>query len=229
MSEREGQQGGSPLESERGHTNVGDTVVKKIAGMAAQDVEGIHMGGGAARAASGLLSRAGSSSQDQTRGISVEVGRTETAIDITMSIDYGRNIIQTAGRVREVVRSSVESLTGLRIRELNVTISDVIFPENGGAGDSTGDEDDTRSMPSQEPGPGAREREYTEVSPSERTHIEGQSGPVPEEDVRVEGKPLEEDETAELRLDKEEPEGRGSSGGENEGERARRRDRPRES
>lgn len=155
----EGQQGSSPLESERGRTSIKDAVVKKIAGMAAQDVDGIHMGGGASRAAGGLLSRAGGS-QDHTRGISVDVGRTEAAIDLTMAIDYGRNILQTAERVRQVVSSRVEPLTGLRITELNVTISDVIFPEEGGA------QSETLSLDKGEAG--ARTREVAETSTAAR-------------------------------------------------------------
>jgi hypothetical protein len=53
-------------------------------------------------------------------------------------------------------------------------------------------------MPSRELRPGAGEGETTEVSPRSRTRTEGASGPVPDEEVRVEGGPLREDETAEL-------------------------------
>jgi uncharacterized alkaline shock family protein YloU len=200
---REGRRGGtSPLESDRGITSIKSTVVERIAGLAAQEVEGVHMGGGASRATLGLLGGA-AGSQDQTRGVSAEVGRTEAAIDLTMAVDYGPNILQTVGRVRDRITARVEPLTGLRITELNVTISDVVFLEDGGsARDDT--DDTTRTLPRRELRPGARERGYTEVTPRERTHTESRSGPVPEEEVRVQGGPLAEDQTVELRLDKEE-------------------------
>ena len=206
MSEgREGRRGGgSPLESERGTTSIRKTVVQKIAGLAAQEVDGVHMGGGASRTAAGLLGGAGGS-QDQTRGVSVEVGKYEAAIDLTMAVDYGRDILQTVGRVRDRITARVEPLTGLTITELNVTISDVIFSEENGEDERSdaGGGDETRRMTRRELRTGARERGYTEVTPRERTHTESSSGPVPEEEVRVQGRPVREDETAELRLDKE--------------------------
>ena len=163
------------------------------------------MGGGASRAALGLLGGA-AGSQDQTRGVSVEVGRTEVAIDLTMAVDYGRDILQTVNRVRDRIAARVEPLTGLRISELNVTVSDVVFPDetDGGGRGGTSNEEETRVLPRRELRPGARERGYTEVTPRERTHTESRSGPVPEEEVRVQGGPLAEDQTAELRLDREE-------------------------
>jgi uncharacterized alkaline shock family protein YloU len=191
----------SPLVGGRGRTAISDTVVATIAGRAAQEVEGVHMGGSAARAAGGILGSI-TGSESQTRGVSVEVGTVEAAIDLTMGIEYGRDILQTVDEVRRRISDRVRSMTGLRVTELNVTISDIIFPEEGGSrrraledGTRTG----TRTLPRRELRPGAAERETTGVSPRSRTHVEGTSGPVPEEEVRVEGGPLAEDETAELR------------------------------
>ena len=44
-----------PLQTERGGTKIEDSVVSKIAGIAAQEVEGVRMGGGASQAVGGLL------------------------------------------------------------------------------------------------------------------------------------------------------------------------------
>ena len=57
MSEqRQNQQRGqqSPLQSDRGRTTIEDTAVSKIAGVAAQEVEKVQMGGGAAAAVGGV-------------------------------------------------------------------------------------------------------------------------------------------------------------------------------
>jgi hypothetical protein len=54
-------------------------------------------------------------------------------------------------------------------------------------------------MPGGELRPGASERETTQVEPRSRTYTESTSGPVPEEEVHVEDRPPEGDETAELR------------------------------
>jgi len=128
MTEREGQRFDSPLEGEHGSTRIGDGVVSRIAGMTAGEVEGVYMGGGASRTAGGVLESV-TGSDSQKRGVSVEVGRTEAAIDLTMGIEYGRNILDLAGQVRNRITQRVESLTGLRVTELNVTVSDIIFHE----------------------------------------------------------------------------------------------------
>ena len=204
MSEQSQQQTDSPLVSERGRTTISDSVVAQIAGMAAQEADGVYMGGSASRAAGGVLSSI-TGSEGQTRGVSVEVGITEAAIDLTMGVEYGRNILEVVEEVRRRISERVESLTGLRVTELNATIRDIVFPEDGGqrrralSGGSTEQRPEPRTMPSRELRPGASERETTPVSPRSRTHTEGASGPVPDEEVRVEGDPLRDDETAELR------------------------------
>ncbi len=128
MSETEGQRNVSPLLSERGVTTISDTVVSSLAGMAAQEVDGVHMGGGASRAAGGVLGSI-TGSESRTSGITVEVGRTEAAIDLKMGIEYNKNILQTVEEVRRRVTERIESMTGLRIKELNATITDITFPE----------------------------------------------------------------------------------------------------
>ena len=136
MSEQDQGRYDSPLVSERGNTIISDTVVATIAGRAAQEVEGVHMGGSAARAAGGLLGSI-TGSESQTRGISVEVGRTEVAIDLKMGIEYGRNILQSVDEVRGRITDRVQNMTGLKVVECNATISDIVFPdgeERGGEG-----------------------------------------------------------------------------------------------
>src|SRR5215203_84517 len=128
MSESGQQLGESPLLSDRGATIISDSVVSSIAGMAAQEVDGVHMGGGASRTAGGVLGSL-TGSESKTSGISVEVGRTETAIDLKMGIEYNKNILQTVEEVRRRITDRVESMTGLRIKELNATITDITFPE----------------------------------------------------------------------------------------------------
>ena len=212
MSEQYQSQSESPLVSERGTTTISDGVVSKIAGMSAQEVEGVHMGGSASRTAGGLLGNI-TGSESQTRGVSVEVGKIETAIDLTMGIDYDRSILQTVEEVRRRIAERVQKMTGLRVTELNVTIADIVFPD-GDKRDSLGSGSGTsgrslesaeaarptaRTLPRTEVREGASESETTPVEPSSRTYTEGASGPVPEEEVRVEGRPLDEGETAELR------------------------------
>ena len=105
-------------------------MVSKIAGIASQEVDGIRMGSGGSQAVSGILgSITGGSSGSQTQGVSVEVGQEEAAIDLTLTAEYGKSIPQLAEAVRRNVANSVESLVGLRVNEVNITVSNIFFPQ----------------------------------------------------------------------------------------------------
>jgi uncharacterized alkaline shock family protein YloU len=117
----------SPLQTERGSTSISDSVVSKIAGIAAQEVDGIRMGSGASQAVGGILGSITGGSQ--TQGVSVEVGQEEAAIDLTLTAEYGKSIPQLAEAVRRNVINRVESLIGLRVTEVNITVANVFFPQ----------------------------------------------------------------------------------------------------
>jgi uncharacterized alkaline shock family protein YloU len=119
--------GSSPLQTEHGSTIISDSVVSKIAGIAAQEVEGIRMGSGASQAVGGILGSITGGSQ--TQGVSVEVGQEEAAIDLTLTAEYGKSIPQLSEAVRRNVINRVESLVGLRVTEVNITVSNVFFPQ----------------------------------------------------------------------------------------------------
>ena len=129
MTEQSGT-GSGPLQTKRGNTSIADSVVSKIAGIAAQEVDGIRMGSGASQTASNLLgSITGGSGGSQTQGVSVEVGQEEAAIDLTLTAEYGKSIPQLAEAVRRNVANRVESLVGLRVTEVNITVQNVFFPQ----------------------------------------------------------------------------------------------------
>ena len=119
--------GSSPLQTEHGSTIISDSVVSKIAGIAAQEVEGIRMGSGASQAVGGILGSITGGSQ--TQGVSVEVGQEEAALDLTLTAEYGKSIPQLSEAVRRNVINRVESLVGLRVTEVNITVSNVFFPQ----------------------------------------------------------------------------------------------------
>jgi len=121
----------------RGATSISDTVVSKIAGIAAQEVEKVQMGGGTAAAVGGFLTSVtgavtgGNSTggASLTSGVSVEVGQEEAAVDLTVAVEYGVPIPRTTQAIRDNVINRVENLTGLRVTEVNITVNDVQFPE----------------------------------------------------------------------------------------------------
>jgi uncharacterized alkaline shock family protein YloU len=123
----------SPLQTERGRTTISASVVSQIAGIAAQEVEKVQMGGGTTAAVGGFLQSVTGSvtggSPNYSRGVSVEVGEEEAAVDLTMAVEYGYSVPQLTEAVRRNVINRVESLTGLRVTEVNITVNDVQVPE----------------------------------------------------------------------------------------------------
>jgi uncharacterized alkaline shock family protein YloU len=130
MSEKSSQE--SPLKSEMGTTTVSNSVVAQIAGIAAQEIEKVQMGGGATAAVGGFLQSVTGSATgggNFSKGVSVEVGEEETAIDLTMAVEYGQSIPRLTDAVRRNVINRVENLTGLRVNEVNITVTDAQIPE----------------------------------------------------------------------------------------------------
>ena len=125
------QQRQSPLRTERGITTIQDNVVSKVVGIAAQEIDGVRMGGGTSQAVGSIMSSVPGvgGGGSESRGVSVEVGEVEAAADLTMTVEYGRTIHRIAEDVRRNVMRRVESLLGLQVSEVNITVSDVYFPQ----------------------------------------------------------------------------------------------------
>jgi len=67
-------------------------------------------------------------SSRSNRGVSVEVGETQAAVDLTVTVPYGRSIPEVTRTMRDDVIRRVEKLTGLQVTEVNITVKDVFFP-----------------------------------------------------------------------------------------------------
>jgi uncharacterized alkaline shock family protein YloU len=115
---------GYVLETEKGITTVADIVVAKMAGIAAGEVEGVHELGTSFRRLLGRVSPA----ESLTRGVNVEVGKRETAIDLVVVVDYGFSIPEVAKQLRENVIIRVEAGTGLTVKEVNIEVTDLYVP-----------------------------------------------------------------------------------------------------
>lgn len=134
---------GRELVTEQGRTEIADHVVAKISGMAAREVRGVYaMGGGAARAFGAVRDRIASSTGGDSdagsasRGVSVEVGERQAAVDIDLVVEYGASIPDLAAAVRRNVVGAVERMTGLEVTEVNVSVDDIHLPDDDKASDA---------------------------------------------------------------------------------------------
>ena len=134
------------LHTEHGDTTIADGVVAKIAGIAAREVTGVYAMGNAARRAIGNLAQRlpGSTQPSVSGGVSVEKGERETAIEITVVVEYGASIVTVSDQIRENVISAVEYGTGLDVVSVDVNVTDVHLPEDDDDNDSGSSSDSLR-------------------------------------------------------------------------------------
>ncbi|KNH37522.1 MULTISPECIES: Asp23/Gls24 family envelope stress response protein [Exiguobacterium] len=100
-----------------------DQVIKKIAGIASNDVKGIlSMSGGFM---SGLTDRF-RSTEDITKGIDAEVGERQVALDLKVIVEYGKNIPSIFQDAVTKIKKSVHDMTGLDVIEINMHVEDVM-------------------------------------------------------------------------------------------------------
>jgi len=108
---------------EYGKVTFADEVVAIIAGLAATEIPGVAaMSGGIA---GGIVEKLGR--KNLSKGVKVEVGEKETAIDLFIIVDYGVRIPELAWNVQENVKKAVETMTGLSVIEVNIHIQGVNF------------------------------------------------------------------------------------------------------
>lgn len=112
-------------ELQQGLIRISDDVVATIAGLAALETPGVAaMSGGISE---GLAKRL--SGRNAQKGVSVEVGQVEAAIDLRIVVQYGIPIQEVGLRLQENVREAVQNMTGLRVVEVNVKVEGVAFKD----------------------------------------------------------------------------------------------------
>src|SRR5690606_3562353 len=92
----------------------------------ATEVPGVAgMSGGFAGGISEMLGR-----KNLSKGVKVEVGDKEAAIDLYIIVEYGCRIPEVAWNIQEKVKNAVENMTGLKVVAVNIHIQGVNFEKD---------------------------------------------------------------------------------------------------
>jgi uncharacterized alkaline shock family protein YloU len=114
------------LATDRGRTSIADGVVAKVAGLAAREIPGVYaLGGGVSRAFAAMRKAVPGGRPDVARGVGVEVGEKQCAVDLSLVVEYGSPIAEVAGAVRDHVIESIERMTGLEVVEVDISVDDI--------------------------------------------------------------------------------------------------------
>jgi uncharacterized alkaline shock family protein YloU len=106
-----------------GTIRIADEVVGIVAGLAATEIPGVA--GMSAGLVGGIAEMLGK--KNLSKGVKVEVGEKEAAVDLYIIVEYGVRIPDVALKVQENVKRAIESMTGLDVVEVNIHVQGVGF------------------------------------------------------------------------------------------------------
>ncbi|BCS81544.1 Asp23/Gls24 family envelope stress response protein [Anaerocellum diazotrophicum] len=106
-----------------GVVKIAEEVVAIIAAVAASEVKGVASMVGSW---TGNITEA-LGKKNLAKGVKVQVGEKEAAIDIYITVEYGVRIPEVAWEIQERVKNAVESMTGLKVVEVNIHVQGIKF------------------------------------------------------------------------------------------------------
>ena len=110
------------IKTENDGIKISDDVVAVIAGVAVSEVPGVSgMAGGFA----GGISEVFSGKKNLAKGIKAEIVENTAKIDVNIIVEYGSRIPDVAFEIQNRVKKAVESMTGLKVEEVNVHVQGV--------------------------------------------------------------------------------------------------------
>ena len=110
------------INTENEGIKISNDVIAVIAGVAVSEVSGVSsMSGGFAGGISEVLS----GKKNLAKGIKVEADEKTAKIDVNINVEYGTRIPDVAFEIQNRVKKAVESMTGLKVEEVNVHVQGV--------------------------------------------------------------------------------------------------------
>ncbi len=100
---------------------ISNEVVATYAGIAVSEVEGVYATAGGFAG----ITEAISGKKNLSKGIKVEVGEKSTKIDVNIIVEYGARIPDVAYEIQTRIKKSVETMTDLKVLEVNVHVQGV--------------------------------------------------------------------------------------------------------
>lgn len=94
-------------ELENGTVNINEEVITAIALAAVKDVEGVV------------------ALKNDKKAIRVELGEQEVGVECNLTVLYGHSVVGIAKNVQNGVANAIESMTGLKVRSVDVNVSGI--------------------------------------------------------------------------------------------------------
>ena len=104
-----------------GEVKIADEVVAIIAGLAATEGEGVSSMAG--NITNELVSKLGM--KVLSKGVRIAFEDSGIRVDLSIILEYGCSIPEVTAAVQERVKSSIETMTGLKVVDVNIRVADV--------------------------------------------------------------------------------------------------------
>lgn len=109
-----------------GIVKISDEVVSVIAGIAAQEIDGIiDYQSGVSN-----LTNIFKGKKNTPKGTKVTLEEDKATIEMNIAVEYGRKIMDLVAQVQENVKKTVEAMTGLSVASVNVCVQSIYLPKN---------------------------------------------------------------------------------------------------
>lgn len=112
-------------ENPDGSVSFATGVVETIAGLAAQEVEGVASMASVSTGFADMFTR--KSTRNLTKGVRVDIDGGTVAVDVTIVVEYGSPIPDVARSIQENVKKAIETMSGLDVRNVDVHVQAVSF------------------------------------------------------------------------------------------------------
>lgn len=109
---------------EQGDIHISEDVLAAISSAAAQEVEGVA--GLSATLGVDLAERLGK--KTVSKGVRVVMNGDKISVTLSLLLTYGNKIQKVGQEVQDSVRNAIESMTGLDVSTVNITIAGIAFP-----------------------------------------------------------------------------------------------------
>ena len=112
-------------ENPDGSVSFATGVVETIAGLAAQEVEGVASMASVSTGLADMFTR--KSTRNFTKGVRVDINGGTVAVDVPIVVEYGSPIPDVAKSIQENVKKAIETMSGLDVRNVDVHVQAVSF------------------------------------------------------------------------------------------------------
>lgn len=113
-------------EENLGIVKISDEVVSVIAGISAEEINGVedlqHLVGS-------NISQLLKGKKNLGKNVRVTLNEDYAIIDLNLSVEYGVKIPEVVGAVQENVKRTVETMTGLKVSSVNINVQSIFVPK----------------------------------------------------------------------------------------------------